>query len=186
MENLRRDEGDPDTHYGLFRNTRALPRAWCASRVVPADRDGTLSAIRSGTLPDGGEFEPRRDALVAAGLRPAPYAEANAEAQVRFDAARPHRFEVDATFSCVLVISEVTYPWWRASLDGRPANIFQVDHTLIGVNVPTGSHTVDLTLRPVSVWVGSAISGVSALVLLGVVLLRPARRPAASSTRADE
>jgi hypothetical protein len=176
VEELRRDEDDPDTYYTLFRNTRALPRAWCASRVVPADRDGALAAIHTGKLPDGSEFDPRRDALIDPELQPAPYANATADAHVRFDATRPQRFDVSATSACVLVISEVDYPWWRASLDGDAAKLFQVDHALIGVNVPAGSHTVELWLQPVSLWIGGVISGLGVLGLAALVLMRTPRQ----------
>lgn len=177
VEELRRDEDDPDTYYTLLRNTRALPPAWCASRVIPADRDATLAAIHTGTLPDGSAFDPRRDVLVDVGLQPSPYAEADAEAQVRFDATRPNRIDVNATSSCVLVMSEVAYPWWRASLDGRPAALFRIDDALIGVNVPPGSHTVELWLRPMSLWIGAVVSGLAVLGLAAMVLRRAPHRP---------
>jgi hypothetical protein len=176
VEDLRRDESDPDTYYSLFRNTRALPRAWCGQHVVPVDRDQMFAAIREGNLPDGTRFEPLRDVLVdAGGSLPAQHATHHRAPQVQFDTDRPGRYQVNAAVPCLLVVSEVAYPWWRASLDGSATRLLTVNHVMLGVVIPPGQHVVELRLQPTSVWIGGAISGFGLLGLAAVVLLK---RPA--------
>jgi len=44
-----------------------------------------------------------------------------------------------------LVASENYYPGWKATANGRPARIGRADYSLIGVELPTGTRTVELT-----------------------------------------
>ena len=69
---------------------------------------------------------------------------------------------------CVLMLSEVYYPWWRASVDDVDVGIVRVNHTMVGVAVPPGSHVVRLRLQPTSVWIGGVISVVGAFVWIGL------------------
>jgi hypothetical protein len=44
-----------------------------------------------------------------------------------------------------LVVSENYYPGWRARVDGREAPVSRVDYALIGVGLPAGARSVELT-----------------------------------------
>jgi len=174
IEDLQYYENDPDTRYTLFRNARALPRAWCVpaiARVTPAE---ALAAIRVGHLPDGrGEFDPVRVALVefdtlgdwqgGSGAAAAP--------DVLTQVDRQYRYLVGGDAPCLLVLSEVYYPWWRASVDDQDVEIARVNHTMIGVPVPPGSHVVRLRIEPTSVWWGGGLTLLS-LLACGAVIIR--------------
>jgi hypothetical protein len=170
LESLQYYEHDPDTAYTLFRNERALPRAWCVPSVVRVTPEEALSTIRTGHLPNGrGEFRPEETALVEDDdLRErthAPGEPGQAQVVAQFD---QRRYLVQSDAPCVLVLSEVYYPWWRAAVDDVAADVARLNYTMIGVPVPAGSHVVRLWLRPMSIWIGGAISAVSALVWLGL------------------
>ena len=77
---------------------------------------------------------------------------------------------MSATAACFLVLSEVYYPWWVATIDGAPVDIAPTDLALIGVPVPAGDSTVKIEIVPGSLHAGMAGSGVSGLVWLGVLL----------------
>lgn len=64
----------------------------------------------------------------------------------------------------MLVLSDVYYPWWRATIDYQPAEPVRVNYAMTGIVVPAGSHTVRLSIRPTSVWVGAMVTGVGLLV----------------------
>jgi uncharacterized membrane protein YfhO len=64
----------------------------------------------------------------------------------------------------------VNYPGWRATIDGRPAKVYQTDYVLRGVVVPPGDHVVEFRFSPASFWLGLCVSAASAALLLGVVL----------------
>ncbi len=173
MEHLHYYEEDPDTHYTLFRNLRAQPRAWCAPEIVPAGPDATVKAIRLGRLPNGAEFDPRRTAIVETGY-PEGWVRGGVHTAGEVVADPAHeRYTVTSATPCVLVVSEVSYPWWRASLDGAPVDVLRVNHAMVGIVIPAGSHLVRLWFRPVSVWIGGAVSGIA--LLLCAALLVPAR-----------
>jgi hypothetical protein len=171
LESLQYYEHDPDTAYTLFRNERALPRAWCVESVVRVTPDEALSAIRTGHLPAGrGEFWPADVALVEDDdLRERSHSPAQrARSEVVAQSNDRRRYLVQSDDPCVLVLSEVYYPWWRASVDDVDVGIVRVNHTMVGVAVPPGSHVVRLRLQPTSVWVGGAISVAGALVWIGL------------------
>jgi hypothetical protein len=171
VENLHYYEDDPDTHYTLFRNLRARPRAWCASDVIPASPAEAVRSIREGRLADGREFDPSRFALVEPGS-PGPWdtGSAGAVGKVVVDPTREYRYLVSSEPPCLLVLSEVYYPWWRVAIDDRPADLIRVNHTMLGVAVRPGSHVVQLSFEPVSVWIGGAMTG-AALLLWGLLVM---------------
>jgi hypothetical protein len=171
LESLQYYEHDPDTAYTLFRNERALPRAWCVESVVRVTPDEALSAIRTGHLPAGrGEFWPADVALVEDDdLHERSHSPAQrARSEVVAQSNDRRRYLVQSDDPCVLVLSEVYYPWWRASVDDVDVDIVRVNHTMVGIAVPPGSHVVRLRLQPTSVWVGGAISVAGALVWIGL------------------
>lgn len=170
IENLHYYESDPDTHYTLFRNRHALPRAWCVSQVVEVGPAEALASIRTGRLPGGGEFDPSRTALVEPGaLGRRDDDTSGAAGEVVVDHTRQNRYLVGTSRPCMLVLSEVYYPWWRASIDDRRVELVRVNHTMLGVAVPPGSHIVRLWIEPVSVWIGGAITGAGLLLWSALV-----------------
>lgn len=71
------------------------------------------------------------------------------------------------------MISEITYPGWRALIDGEPTRIYEADGVLRAVQVPAGFHRIDMCFDPLSFKPGAAIS---ALSLAGLVMLVVVRR----------
>jgi hypothetical protein len=68
----------------------------------------------------------------------------------------------------LLVLADNWYPAWHASIDGADTPIHRVDHTLRGIVVEPGTHTVVLTFQSGPVRQGLLLSGVGVLTLLGV------------------
>jgi hypothetical protein len=180
VEDLIYYESDPDTYYTLFRNARALPRAWCVPTIARVTPPEALAAIRIGHLPDGrGEFDPVRVALVEPDTLPdwqggGPTA---AAPEVLAQVDRQYRYLVGTDAPCVLVLGEVYYPWWRASVDDEDVEIVRVNHTMIGIPVPPGSHVVRLRLEPRSIWWGGGVSLISLLACGAVIIRRRVRVP---------
>jgi hypothetical protein len=88
---------------------------------------------------------------------------------------------VDATAGrrSLLVLTDVWFPGWTATVDGRPASVQRVDYLLRGVELPPGRHRIELRYRPASFRVGWIVSLVALLVLLALAVLaaRHRRRP---------
>lgn len=75
--------------------------------------------------------------------------------------------------TAVLVLRDTFYPGWQATLDGNPVPIERADTLFRGVRVSPGQHTVTFTYRPLSVYVGIAISGAAWAALALVITRRP-------------
>ena len=74
--------------------------------------------------------------------------------------------EVNAAGRQLLVLSQIYYPGWQATIDGQPAELLSVNAVLQGVVVPPGSHVVKLVFRPASFRLGLIISVVAGLICL--------------------
>jgi len=152
----------------VLRNPDALPRAWLVheARQVPA---GTAARLLA-----SGAVDPRRTALLE---QPPPAlrqpADPNAD-QAEVVTRDGDRLVVRTTSAApaLLLLSEVAYPAWRATVDGQPAAVQVADHALRAVAVPAGTHTVELRFSSVTIRAGLAISGVTALLLLAALLPR--------------
>jgi uncharacterized membrane protein YfhO len=68
-----------------------------------------------------------------------------------------------------LVVSENYYPGWRATVDGKPAQIGRADYTFIGVELPAGARTVALDFESPSYERGKAITWIA--IAFGFLML---------------
>jgi uncharacterized membrane protein YfhO len=61
------------------------------------------------------------------------------------------------------------YPDWKAYIDGKKAKIHKADNSFRAVEVPTGSHTIEMKYQSDGFRAGGIVSIVS--LVLGVVLI---------------
>ncbi len=57
-----------------------------------------------------------------------------------------------------VVLSDVWYPGWQATIDGEPAQIYRGDYLFRAVAAPAGEHVVEFVYRPVFFYAGLAAS----------------------------
>jgi hypothetical protein len=81
------------------------------------------------------------------------------------------------TDSIFLYVAENWFPYWRASVDGRPAPVVRAQGTLMAVAIPPGARAVTLAFHSDTYVTGRAITivtilGVIALVIVTSVLAR--------------
>ncbi len=67
----------------------------------------------------------------------------------------------------LLVLSEVDYAGWRASVDGQPTPVLRVDTALRAVCLPAGAHSVRFDFQPPDVTIGAIISCLALSVVIG-------------------
>ncbi len=158
------------------------PAAWVTPVIIEVPDDDAFAAVLDP------RFDARQAALfdTSAGVTgkqlqalPAPL---SLRAQItRYD---PGHITVNlsepAPEGSALVVSENYYPGWQAKVDGKPAVTGRADFTLIGVALPTGARSVDLTFESRPYEVGKAITLTAiaislALVAVGVFLERRRR-----------
>ena len=131
--------------------------------------------IRRRVLNDS--FDPRTEAYVGEPLGTDFEGDAPGEEAVEFESYQPNRLELTVTPQAagLLVLSEVYYPGWEATVNGRPAPIHKVNGLLRGIVVSPGENRVVLEYRPRSVRLGAALTGLAflgTLVFAGVLRVR--------------
>lgn len=155
----------------VYENLNVMPRAWLVSQVQTVQPSQILNAVKTSQLPNGEVFNPRTTALIEEPINfssspPDP----KATVQVEFPTETQVRVTTHSTQPSFLVLSDVFYPGWEAHIDEKPAHIFQTDHILRGLNLPSGDHTISFSFRPKSFAIGCGISGASLALLLYLVI----------------
>ena len=142
----------------VYRNPEALPRAWIVHQTTQVASTDVNKFIQDPS------FDLRHNVLIPA---PAPSLANCASDSDAVQVARhtSGSIALDATLACdgMLVISESYAPGWMATIDGRRAEIRQVDGALRGIVAPSGKHRIQMSYRP-----RSAIWG-AILTLAGIV-----------------
>jgi hypothetical protein len=87
--------------------------------------------------------------------------------------------DTPAPAGSALVVSENYYPGWTATVDGKPTPVGRADYVLMGVGLPQGARSVDLTFHSPPYERGKTITLVAiligALLTLGGVVLERGR-----------
>jgi hypothetical protein len=102
-----------------------------------------------------------------------------ARATVRAEASHAGRsvLQVSAPSGGLLVVGDLFYPGWTATVDGSPARVLHTNYLFMGVEVSPGDHSVVLEYRPAAFMAGLALSAVSlGLVAVGLIVLFLRRR----------
>jgi hypothetical protein len=160
------------------RNQRALPRVWLVSEVRSMSAPRILKAIRGESRE---EFDPRQSALLEIDEGDLPRV---GDAASPNDAARLLSYtdgrisvETRSAAPAFLVVSESYFPGWEATVDGKPAPIYQTNYVLQGVPVPAGSHRVELRYRAAGAATGSIISLGTLALLASLMIYSRRQRP---------
>lgn len=149
----------------IFENTQALPRASLVGKAVPVD-SGT-AAWNAVAAPD---FDPRTVAYLEDGAPSFDSGAVSGTVDVTSTRASSMEFTVTTDRQAVLLISEVAYPGWRATIDGAATPIYTADYTFRAVVVPPGTHQVRLSFEPPLWRAGWLIAGATLVLLLGAAL----------------
>ncbi len=78
-------------------------------------------------------------------------------------------YEVNSGKGGIVVFSEIYYPGWTATVDGKDAELGRVDYILRALNLPAGKHDVVLTFKPRSIKATETVAYASYALLLLVI-----------------
>ncbi len=96
--------------------------------------------------------------------------------------ANQFSFRVDAARAGFVLVNEIFYPGWEATIDGQPAEILRADSIFRALPVSAGSHRIEMRFRPRHFWLGASVS---LLTLCGLIVFwRMGRR--SSGNRSQE
>lgn len=70
-----------------------------------------------------------------------------------------------------LVIADVYYPGWEATINGARVEIMKGDYLFSAVELPPGQNDIDIVYRPRMFYTGLAISGIAILFVILLVII---------------
>ena len=151
-----------------IRNPYVYGNAWFVDKIAYVD-NANAELEKLGTL------DLRHEAVADARFR-SQLGEAKAQDStsiVRLTAYEPNQltYDVRSATGGIVVFSEIFYPEWTATVDGKAAELGRVNYVLRALQVDKGHHTVVLTFDPKSVKQTETVAYLSYGVLLLVVLL---------------
>ncbi|MCI6373040.1 MAG: YfhO family protein [Paraprevotella sp.] len=91
-------------------------------------------------------------------------------------------YEATSTKGGVVVFSDIYYPGWSCTIDGKETPIARVNYVLRAIQVPAGKHSIVMSFYPKSVQVTETIAYIALALLVvltliyGLVSLRRSRR----------
>jgi hypothetical protein len=146
---------------------RPLGRVFFPRETVVLGDDDVFAALAARG------FDPEERALLAPGEGTTPPRRAEkgfAVAKVTRD--EPEELDVQTATSSpgTLVVTRSWDTGWEARIDGARVPLRRCDLALMAVSVPAGEHRLALAYRPAAFRAGAAVSGVSLLVLVSLVL----------------
>ena len=151
-----------------IRNPYVYGNAWFVDKIAYVD-NANAELDKLGTL------DLRHEAVADARFR-SQLGEAKVQDStsiVRLTAYEPNQltYDVRSATGGIVVFSEIFYPEWTATVDGKAAELGRVNYVLRALQVDKGRHTVVLTFDPKSVKQTETVAYLSYGVLLLVVLL---------------
>lgn len=171
-ERLAEEPGRDNKPVYLYRLKETGPRAWLAGRAVAEpDRERTLVRLAA---PD---FDVARQIVLPA----VPSGFGNVDAcggEIIWRTRAPERLDLTATTQqpCILVLSELVYPGWQATVDSVPVPILPADLIFRAVALPPGRHDVSFVFRSTALTVGAVVSLLTVMLTIAVILVLRTRR----------
>jgi hypothetical protein len=143
------------------------PQVYVACRVLAADGPATGASPAEATA-----FDPARDVALET---PGQASCTGGKVEERARATDEVRYVVEADGQGYLVARDSYTPSWRASVDGRPAQVLRANGRHRAVPVAAGRHQVRVWYEPPGLVAGAALSAAS-LVLAAGLFVRERRR----------
>ena len=144
-----------DAQWKVYANPAGYSRAWLVHEaLVEPDANKTFQRL------DDPSLNLRQVALVNAPIALGPALPASDAEQVSVHRVNNNHVElvVSAHGRALLVVSELFYPGWHASVNAKTTTIWKVDGGLRGIVVPAGVSHVEMDYAPISFQCGLALS----------------------------
>lgn len=151
----------------VYRNERVLSRAYIVRQAaVVSKADDALKVVASPG------FNPKRTVVLEGRTTvvPNPATPLVGAAKVLETSPTAIRVATESSSPAYLVLSEVYYPDWKATVDGKPVKILPADYLFRAVQIPAGKHEVRMVLASTTYRIGLALT-LGSLAFIIVMLL---------------
>lgn len=93
-------------------------------------------------------------------------------ARIKLTAYTPKylKYESQSSSNGLAVFSEIYYPGWEATIDGKESNILRADYMLRALEIPAGKHAIEFTFEPKAYTVGNKVTTASSWLVLIILL----------------
>ena len=152
------------TLYSSVYEYPGLPRARVVGDALVVPEDEVL-----GVILDESAFDPETQTVLTESP-PISLGGAGVQGEVTWIERSPNRlvFDVDASGSALVVLSDNWFPAWKALVDGIESPVLRADHTLRAVAVTGGRHRVEFRYESTLLRYSLLLSIVSTILMLGV------------------
>jgi hypothetical protein len=161
----------------LYRLPDALGRAWIVPSARRVSSDEMLAALADPT------FDPAAEVLLEVEpplVRDSRNSQPGATAAVAVRNSTlvlqdaPNRVTIRASLAApgYLVLADTWYPGWQATVDGEPTDVLRANYAFRAVSLDAGDYVVEMFYRPLSVYLGIAVSLGMLIVVAAVWLMR--------------
>lgn len=142
----------------IYEKKDALPRIRSVEQVLTYPQEAILPIIKSGKLPNGVSFDPRKMTLVADNKINHTNYSNNGTVQVNTEENDKLIIQTNFPETSFLTISDVFYNGWKAYIDGVETPIYKTNYILRGIEVPEGEHKIEMIFSPNSLKLGFIIT----------------------------
>jgi hypothetical protein len=167
----------------LYRIAEPLPRAWLVSRarIVPTP-DALLSELMDPAFDPTTEvlleeMEHSYSLLTHPRQGATPYSPVPTRGLLPPVSTSLHEGWNSRTIDLVvpgpgyLVLAYTDYPGWRATVDSQPTQILRANYAFMALPLEPGRHQVIFRYEPFSWKLGVLVSGISALLIIGMAMV---------------
>jgi hypothetical protein len=147
-----------------LQNPYAMGNGWFVKDVKFVDNaNQELEALSALNLHDNAVSDKRFEGILKAGA-----AQADSTATVKLTKYEPNEmhYDISSKTGGVVVFSEIYYPGWTCTVDGKDTEVGRVNYVLRAIAVQPGSHKVVMEFRPKSITTTETVAYVAMALLL--------------------
>lgn len=181
LKEIIRDRFEPIAP-SIYKNRSVFPRVFTLARakVVSNDKD-TEKEKEKKILTEVENFNPK-DYVLLEKLPPGykePATASFSTQEAKIILYSPHRIKIVSKTEedKFLILSDTYNPYWKATIDQKPAPILRADYGLRGLYVPKGNHQIEFSFHYSPFYYGLIISSISLAFLLfwSIILYKRSR-----------
>lgn len=152
-----------------IKNPYTYGTAWFVDRVTYVDNaNKELDALGKMNL----RHEAVADVKFRNQLKSANRQDGRSEVKLTFYSSDHLKYDVASDKGGVIVFSEIYYPGWTATVDGKEVEVGRVNYVLRAINVTPGSHKIELMFHPKTVDVTESVAYAAyALLIIAILFL---------------